>query len=129
MEESKPEYRSFEEQQKVLHSPFDPDVHKRTFINYLEVMIDKDGVVHYAIPSHLEYLIREAMRRFNVSRNELLDMYLDHKLDFMEALLADLEFVALWTYSCMGKPNEAQRNAMDRLREMGLFKPSEEENK
>lgn len=129
MEESKPEYCSFEEQQKVLHSPFDPEVHKRTFINYLEVMIDKDGIVHYAVPSHLEYLIREAMQRFDVSWDTLLDMYSDRQFDFAEALLADLEFVALWTYSFMGKPNEAQRNAMDRLQEMGLFKPSEEENK
>ena len=39
-----------DEQQRVLHSPFYVETHKKTFKNYLEVMIDEDGIVHYAVP-------------------------------------------------------------------------------
>lgn len=36
----------------TLYSKFDIDKHAETFINYLEVIIDENGVVHYAVPSH-----------------------------------------------------------------------------
>ena len=34
----------YKEQQRVLNSPFDIETHKRTFINYLEIIIDSEGV-------------------------------------------------------------------------------------
>lgn len=46
----------YERMQKVLHSPFDVKIHKEVFTNYLEVCIEQDGTVHYAIPSHMEFL-------------------------------------------------------------------------
>ena len=41
-----------------LHSPFDLQQHKNTFINYLEVVIRPSGLVEYAVPSHQEKLLR-----------------------------------------------------------------------
>lgn len=31
----------------ILHSPFDIETHKSEFVDYLEVCIDRDGVIHY----------------------------------------------------------------------------------
>ena len=50
-------------QDEVLHSPFNIETHKKTFINYLEVVITSDGVIHYAIPSHQEFYINYAIRQ------------------------------------------------------------------
>lgn len=35
-----------------LYSQFDVSKHKQTYTNYLEVIIDSDGNVMYAVPSH-----------------------------------------------------------------------------
>lgn len=48
---------SHERMQKVLHSPFDIETHKETFVSYLEVVISPEGVVEYATPSHTDKLI------------------------------------------------------------------------
>ena len=34
-----------------IYSPFEPDKHKDTYKNYLEVLLLEDGSVVYAIPS------------------------------------------------------------------------------
>ena len=38
----------------TLYCPFDIEKHKKTFINYLEVVILEDGTIEYAVPSHQE---------------------------------------------------------------------------
>ena len=48
----------------VLHSPFDIKVHKQTFINYLEVVISPEGIVEYAVPSHVEKLLQIFMSKY-----------------------------------------------------------------
>ena len=57
-----------------VYSEFDLQQHKEHFVNDLEVMIDSDGAVHYAVPSHQEYAIAEACRKLGVTRQELSDM-------------------------------------------------------
>lgn len=37
---------------EVLNSPFQINLHKSTFTNYLEVIIHLDGKIVYAVPSH-----------------------------------------------------------------------------
>ena len=54
---------SIEEQQRVLHSPFDIETHKRTFVSYLEAVISPEGVVEYAVPSHTEKLVEIFMKQ------------------------------------------------------------------
>lgn len=54
----------------VLHSPFDIKVHKQTFINYLEVVISPEGVVEYAVPSHVEKLLQIFMSKYSFTDRE-----------------------------------------------------------
>lgn len=54
---------SIEEQQRVLHSSFDIETHKKTFVSYLEAVISPEGVVEYAVPSHTEKLIEIFMKQ------------------------------------------------------------------
>lgn len=44
-------------QQEILQAPFDIETHKKTFIDYLEVIIRPDGTVEYAVPSHMYKLM------------------------------------------------------------------------
>lgn len=55
----------------ILSQPFDIETHKKHFKNYLEVIIDENATVHYAIHSHQEWLIRYAMKMLNLTREEL----------------------------------------------------------
>jgi len=95
----------------VLHGPFDIGLHKRTFVDYFEVMLDTEGVVHYAVPSHQEFLIKRAMERNHWSREELnaacpKEMY----GSFLE-----------WLISQSGGYNEKQIAILKKLRKEGLF--------
>lgn len=40
-----------------IHSKFDIQKHKATFTGYMEVIIDENGTVMYAVPSHQEKAI------------------------------------------------------------------------
>lgn len=62
---------TYEEELKVLHSDFDIETHKKTFINYLEVVITYDGKVHYAVPSHQEFAIQLAMKMYGITREQI----------------------------------------------------------
>lgn len=57
-----------------VYSEFDINKHAENFINYLEVVIDTNGKVHYAVPSHtafLENLLRKKYgeEKFNEAVN------------------------------------------------------------
>ena len=43
-----------------LQSEFDAEKHKEKYVNYLEVVIDENGTVMYAVPSHQEKVIEIA---------------------------------------------------------------------
>lgn len=110
-------------QQEILHSPFDIEVHKRVFINYLEVIIDEEGVVHYAVPSHQEFLIRRACEKLEVSRKELLEACpVEYYGDFLQWLCALTKCVAVWDRRCYGHLNRKQFLTLTELRQAGLYK-------
>ena len=50
-------------QSEVLRNPFNVKIHKETFINYLEVIINPDGVIEYAVPSHIEKVYEKYMEK------------------------------------------------------------------
>ena len=54
-----------------LNSEFDIEQHKQTFINYLEILIEANGHVVYAVPSHIEKVVALACEALHVSRPEL----------------------------------------------------------
>lgn len=105
-----------------LHSKFDVQSHKQTFINYLEVCIDERGEIHYAIPSHQEWLINRACNNINVSREQLEDLCpKEYYGDFLSWLLQITGCVSVWNSFYMGKSNEAQLNTLLILKEQELF--------
>lgn len=109
------------EQQRVLHSPFDIETHKATFVNYLEVCIDPEGTVHYAVPSHQKWLMGRYMDEKGYDSEERA--WEDFPVaDFGIGCLARLVgCVAVWSDWHVGKPNARQRLALRRLKEAGLY--------
>lgn len=105
---------NIDEQQRVLHSPFDVETHKKTFKNYLEVMIDENGVVHYAVPSHHLYVLNDVLKLgYNME---------DIPVDYVTRELCLLSRnVAVWNDSIMGVLNEKQKQTLQMLSDEGLF--------
>ena len=110
-------------QQKVLHSPFSVERHKETFVNYLEVCIDPFGGIHYAVPSHQEYLIRELMAMHNCSREDALDLVPpEFYCDVMEWLAITTNYIAVWNDHIVGRCNRFQRESLVMLKRAGLYR-------
>lgn len=109
------------EQQRVLRSPFDIEMHKATFVNYLEVCIDEGGTPHYAVPSHQEWLVRKLMRlRGFVEQGQAWDVL--PACGCMDALCEMTRCVAVWNDCALGRCNARQRLALRRLKEAGLYR-------
>lgn len=120
------DYTNYEHQQEVLQSKFDVEVHKKTFVNYLEVIIDEEGIVHYAVPSHLEYLLKMFMnknkccdRNYAMQQVEKLSIgKMETPIDF---LIAEMKAVSVWYRGYWGKPNEKQKETLKKLKEAGVY--------
>lgn len=109
--------------QKVLHSPFDIEVHKATFTNYLEVIILEDGTIEYAVPSHQEKMIEIGCKKRNISREEFYNRCpREHWFDVLTWLWMETGAIAVWDFKIEGKPNKAQLSALGKLKEAGLYK-------
>lgn len=106
-----------------VYCNFDLDKHKQKYVNYLEVMIEEDGTVHYAVPSHQEWAIYAACRKLGVSREELCDMTpADFYFDWLTWLLMQSGSMAVWNnhYECQ-RPTRAQYNTLRRLKLGGVY--------
>lgn len=109
--------------QDVLRKPFDLEIHKNTFVNYLEVIVLEDGTVTYAVPSHQEKLIAVACEKLSLTRDELNDLCPPaYYFDFMFWLCEISGCVALWNEHMCGKPNEQQQKMIKQLRDEGLYR-------
>ena len=112
--------------QEVLHSEFDIETHKNTFINYLEVVIDNEGKIMYAVPSHMEILIKLYMERYNVTREEIVckltyEPPWEYGLDMSAWLCEKLHCICVWFDCYKGKPNQIQLNKLKTLRLSGVY--------
>lgn len=106
-----------------LHSEFDISKHKENFVNYLEVLIEPDGHVVYAVPSHQEKAIELAMKAKGWTRYELRDACPpEYWFDFLEWLLGLTGCISVWTNMIVGKPNDAQKETLKELKKAGLYK-------
>lgn len=115
-----------DEQQRVLHSPFNIVTHKKTFVNYLEVVIDDKGEITYAVPSHMERLIEIYMERYNVTREEITNKLIydppwEYGLDMALYLCDKLNCICVWFDGYKGKPNKIQLNKLKTLRLSGVY--------
>lgn len=106
------------DQQAVLHGPFDPRIHKETFVNYLEVVIAPDGTVSYAVPSHQEAL-KLACREAGVDPED--DCPPEYYADYMTWLMEQTGYLAVWSEGYAGEPNARQRQALLALAAEGLL--------
>lgn len=106
-----------------LHSEFDAEKHKQTFVHYLEIVIDRDGHISYAVPSHQEKMIRVACETLSVSRNELYSLCpKEYYWDFMKWLSEISGLMAVWeTHYEVHIPTVKQIAALRRLKMLGLY--------
>lgn len=106
-----------------LYSEFDTEQHKKTFIHYLEVVIDESGKIMYAVPSHQEKQITLACEKLNVTREELNAMCpQEYYFDFMAWLCKMSGACAVWEkFIQADKLTEQQIKALEMLKENGLY--------
>lgn len=106
-----------------LHSAFDIEKHKQTFIHYLEVVIDREGRVFYAVPSHQGVMIAVACKRLGVSREELGELCPSELwCDFMKWLSGVSGLMAVWENHCeVNTPTKKQIATLRRLKMAGLY--------
>lgn len=106
-----------------LHSEFDIDQHKKTFIHYLEVVIDENGKIMYAVPSHQEKMISLSRDKLNVTREELNAMCpQEYYFDFMTWLCKISGACAVWeNFVQCDKLTEWQIRALRMLKDNGLY--------
>lgn len=108
-----------------LYSEFDIDKHKETFIDYLEVIINNEGKIIYAVPSHiykLEELIKNQLNLQNIQ--EVKDLCpINMWADYINWLLKTSGCVAVWNDFCMYYIANRKQIATLRLLKMkGLYK-------
>lgn len=106
-----------------LHSEFDIEKHKQTFVHYLEVVISPDGRVFYAVPSHQEFMIAGACKRLGLTREELNESCpREWYFDFMKWLSMKTGLMAVWeNHYEVYKPTTQQIATLRRLKLAGLY--------
>lgn len=88
-------------------------VKKHKHINYCEIIINKDGLIAEAHPSHTEFLRMYA----GLSQEELMDLDKDCRDTPLHTLLKHTDCVAVW-YNCYadkGSLSNKQREALTTL--------------
>lgn len=112
----------WETERDVMSKPFNITTHKNTFTHYLEVIIDEEGTIHYAVPSHLEWLIQKACEKLNMNRNELMNnVPREYYFDMLTWLTKVTDCIAVWDTSYVGTLNYAQRSQLELLMLEGLY--------
>ncbi len=106
-----------------VYSEFDLEKHKKTYVDYLEVMIGEGGDVHYAVPSHQEYAIWAACQKLGVTRYELCEMTPEeYYFDWLTWLLRQSGMIAVWNDRYIGEANKKQKNVLKRMKLSGVYK-------
>ena len=106
-----------------VYSDFDIHKHKQTFRDYLEVIIDADGHIMYAVPSHQEKLIAMVMEHQGWTRQQLMDNCpRRYYFAFLEWLLLMADAVSVWSGFCLAPaPNSKHIAALCSLHEAGIY--------
>lgn len=109
-------------QQEILHGPFDIETHKKTFIDYLEVIIKPDGIVEYAVPSHM-YKLMSVFEDGRYSVEQINEMFVQDMMGLspIEWLCKKTGCISVWTNGYEGVANEQQTDALKKLKAEGLY--------
>ena len=106
-----------------VYCDFDLEKHKQTYVNYLEVMIDEDGTIHYAVPSHQEFAIKAACKKLKISRDELCEITpQEYYFDWLTWLVMQTGMIAVWNNGYVGEANKKQKNVLKKLKINGVYK-------
>lgn len=101
-----------------VYSKFDIDKHAATFINYLEIVIDEDGEIHYAVPSHQMFMENILKRR--MGDDKFKSMIMEDRAawtDYLPWLCKHTKCVSVWNEFYFGKPNDKQLQKLQQLKE------------
>lgn len=106
-----------------VYSDFDMEQHKKTFTNYLEVVIDESGKIMYAVPSHQEKLIKLSCEKLNITKDELNAMCPEeYYFDFVTWLCKVSGGCAVWNRHIeLYELTKGQRKALQLLKDNGLY--------
>ena len=106
-----------------IYSKFDAKLHKETYTNYLEVIIDEQGTVHYAVPSHQEKLTKLACQRLQISRSELETARpIQYYGNYIEWLSMQAHAIAVWNEFCSKSYcNHKQQAILKKLKIEGIY--------
>lgn len=115
---------TYENSTLILHSPFDFNVHKKTFFNYLEVVILENGTIEYATPSHERKLLEVTTKKFNIDEEKLYESFEKDAMSMWyfeicsyntKCMTITNDYAKFWF-----KPTEAQMKTVRRLIEEGI---------
>ena len=106
-----------------LSSTFDIEKHKATFKDYLEVIIEADGTILYATPSHQEKAVELAGKKLRMTRQEISDMCPGEFYgDYLRWLLSLTGAAAVWNNMVLAPtPTKAQISSLRKLKMAGLY--------
>lgn len=106
----------------TVYSDFNTEQHKKTYTHYLEVIIDENGKIMYAVPSHQEKMIALSCKKLNVTREELNSMCpQEYCFDFMAWLCKISGTCAVWEkFVRCDKMTKQQIMALQTLKDNGL---------
>lgn len=110
-----------------MNTIFDYDTHAKNFINYLEVIIFKDGHIEYAVPSHQMKLSDIYCKNHNISFDQLINL-IPITESPEEWICYNEGLISVW-YEFILRPeniSEKQKEALDKLVEKGCIYPKYE---
>lgn len=109
-----------------VYSEFDIEMHRKTYTDYLEVIIDVDGKVMYAVPSHQEKCIALACQKLGIRRDQLMAMCpKEYYFDFIKWLCKISGVMAVWNCECeYWEPTVKQIGMLRKMKMAGLYKGS-----
>lgn len=109
-----------------VYSEFNIRDHQRTFVDYLEVVIDKTGHIMYAVPSHQEKMVSIVCMKKGISRDELISLCpRDRYCDYLDWLCEVSECISAWNDFFAGRLiSREQEDALISLKDSGLYSGS-----
>jgi hypothetical protein len=116
---------------EILRKDFNVQIHKENFINYLEVVIHKDGKIEYAVPSHSKKMEIIVCEKYNLEfdyeyfcSKALIEMFVKtgrYLWEWKDWLLEESEVILVRHNGYEGQANDKQLETLRMLKEEGLY--------
>lgn len=111
--------------ENIASLEFSIEEHNKRFINYLEVMILRDGTVKYAVPSHQLFLINKYLEEYNITQDELNHLIPMHEAP-LDWLINEMGIVSVWNCLLLfpANPTKEQLKTARELINANLMSPN-----